>query len=160
MITSIIIALFPAIQYLVTGIIFGAALPIVYLFIIAARWGSNKFRGTQQGNASAVGQVIVLAAGIMLVHLLAAGNNHKARNGVAPVLAAIQQYKTDNHKFPAAITDLVPKYLPRRPMAKYVAVNSGYFIHNGKLAYVDEPTTLTAEFDLETGRESHRTITE
>lgn len=160
MLVSIIIALFAVVQYLVTGIIFGIALPIVYLFVIAASWGVSKFSGTQQGSMSTVGQVIILAAGIMLVNVLAVGNNHKARNGLAPVLAAIQQYKTDNHKLPAAITDLVPKYLAHRPMAKYVAVNSGYFIHNGKLDYVDEPTTLIAEFDLETGGESYRTITE
>jgi len=158
MITSMLIALFPAVQYLVTGIIFGAALPIAYLFAIAASWGVNKFR--RQGGKFPVGQVIVLVAGIMLVHVLAAGDNRKARNGAAPVLAAVQQYKADNHKFPAAITDLVPKYLARRPMAKYVAVNSGYFIHNGKLDYVAEPTTMIAEFDLETGGESHRAITE
>ena len=160
MLTSIIIALFPVLQYLVTGIIFGVALPIVYLFVIAARWGVNKFKGTQQSNMLAVGQAIILVAGIMLVHVLVTGNDRKARNGVAPVLAAVQQYKADNHKLPAAITDLVPKYLAHRPMAKYVAVNSGYFIHNGKLAYINEPTTLIQEFDLETGSESYRTITE
>lgn len=159
MITSILIALFPSVQYLVTGIIFGAALPIVYLFVMAARWGVNKLRGKQE-SVLTVGQVVVLAAGILLVHVLAVSDNRKARNGAPPVLAAVQQYKADNHKLPAAITDLVPKYLPHRPMAKYVAVNSGYFIHNGKLDYVAEPTTMIAEFDLETGGESRRAITE
>lgn len=160
MITSIIIAVFPVVQYLLTGIVFGAVLPIVYLFVLVAGWGVNKFRGKQQGSALTAGQVIVLVAGILLVHVLAVSNNHKARNGAAPVLAAVQQYKADNNKLPATIKDLVPKYLPHRPMAKYVAVNSGYFIHNGKLDYIDEPTTMIAEFDLETGAAGHRAITE
>ena len=52
MITAIIIAIFPVVQYLLTGVIFGAALPIAYLFVIAASWGVNKFRAKQAGAAS------------------------------------------------------------------------------------------------------------
>ncbi|MDD5209853.1 MAG: hypothetical protein PHV36_10735 [Elusimicrobiales bacterium] len=160
MATTILIALFPVVQYLITGVLFGVALPIAYLFAFLVKWGIDALRGKQLEKAKILGQAAILVAGILLVHTLATMNNRKACNGVAPVLAAVQQYKADNHKYPADIKDLIPKYLPHRPMAKYVAVNSGYFIRNGKLGYVNEPTTMIQEFDLETGSESYRSITE
>lgn len=160
MISTIIIALFPAVQYLVTGVLFGVVLPIAYLLGVLVKWGVDALRGKKRDTARILVRTAVLASGILLLHVLAKVNDHKAINGVPPVLAAAQAYKAENHKYPAAITDLVPKYLSRRPMAKYVAVNSGYFIHNGKLDYIGEPTTSIEEFDLETGSRTYRAITE
>jgi hypothetical protein len=155
----VLIALFPVVEYLITGVLFGAVLPIAYLFGVLLKWGIDALRGKQSDKAKILGRVAILVSGILLVHVLAFTNNRKAKNGAAPVLAAAQQYKVDNNMYPADIKDLVPKYLPHRPVAKYVAVNSGYFIRNGKLGHVSEPTTTIEEFDLETGAGNYRSIT-
>jgi len=159
MAATVLIALFPVVQYLITGVLFGAVLPIAYLLGVLLKWGIDALRSKQSDKAKILARVAILVSGILLVHMLALTNNRKARNGVAPVLAAAQQYKADNNVYPADIKDLVPKYLPHRPMAKYVAVNSGYFIRDGKLGYVNEPTTMIEEFDLETGARNYRSIT-
>jgi hypothetical protein len=56
-----------------------------------------------------------------------AGNSYLAKARADTVIAAVDQFKADHHRYPESLTELVPKYMSSVPRAKYT-VMYGEFI--------------------------------
>jgi hypothetical protein len=56
-----------------------------------------------------------------------AGNSYLAKARADTVIAAVDQFKADHHRYPESLTELVPKYMNSVPRAKYT-VMYGEFI--------------------------------
>jgi hypothetical protein len=85
-----------------------------------------------RGNAV---MVRVLKTGIYLFMVAAifaayAGNSYLAKAGADTVIAAVDQFKAVQHRYPESLIELVPKYMSSVPRAKYT-VMYGEFIFLG-----------------------------
>ncbi len=56
-----------------------------------------------------------------------AGNSYLAKARADTVIAGVDQFKADHHRYPESLTELVPKYMSSVPRAKYT-VMYGEFI--------------------------------
>jgi len=83
--------------------------------------------------------------GFMAVSVLGANtlNNKLAQNRAEALIVAIEQYHQDNAKYPDKLENLVPQYIPKVPIAKYVLSFNKFWYSNHNeypdLYYVDLP---------------------
>lgn len=88
------------------------------------------------------GQGICFAAAL-LVLVMNYGNNQMARSRAENLAAAVEAFHRDQQRYPHRLDELVPRYLPRLPLAKYTLIfNEFHYIpgeQNPGLLYVELP---------------------
>ena len=83
--------------------------------------------------------------GLMAIMVLSANflNNKIAKNRANDLILVVEQYHKSMGKYPEKLTDLVPRYIPRIPSAKYtLGFNEFWYISlndSVSLFYVDLP---------------------
>ncbi len=78
--------------------------------------GARKFAGFRRRRAAVVG---IYFASAVLVFSCNWANNLHAQAQAERVIAAVEAYHADHRRYPGSLEDLVPKYLPAVPRAKY-----------------------------------------
>jgi hypothetical protein len=103
----------------------------------------------------------LLRAGMYLLFgaaTVAAGRLHvwTATSRAQTLIVACQAYKQDHAAFPQRLDDLVPKYLPSIPRAKYTLMWGEFTYRAPTLSYVAMPPVGRRLYNLEEGRWSSR----
>ena len=57
-------------------------------------------------------------------------NNQIARSRAKQIIAAVEKFKTVNHRYPKKLSELTPEYIEAIPKAKYAIFASGFFYSN------------------------------
>lgn len=151
MFETILIAVFAVLFYFVTGIWTVGLLPALGLAgALAGILAAALRKAPREGRALEKKAALCLAAALA-VFLMARADAARARAGSEEILAAARVYAAENGRLPGALEELRPRYLKAIPRAKSVATNSKFFLRDGKLGYVGDPTTHIVQYDLVTG---------
>ena len=127
-----------AVMPFIVAIFYGAFALIKVLFELKGtdkRWWSKA--------------IVMVMAGLFMLGYCKY-NNFRAIKGALTIGVACEMYKTDHHKYPESLNQLVPTYMPKIPKAKSAILHSGYTFENGQISYEFEPGMLTNSFDLAT----------
>lgn len=102
----------------------------VYLIFVAmpgAAW-AKRYAGVRKRRFLEIG---VYLGAVALVFTLNAANNEIAARRADRINAAVEQFHSKTHRYPNALSELVPEFIKRIPLAKYtLELNSFKYIHN------------------------------
>ena len=101
-------------------------------------------------------KVLIYSVTIAAVFAVFAGNNYLAHQRAERIITAISRFKSQNHRYPTSLKELVPDYMADIPRAKY-ALTSAHFLYSGVperpvLMYVRIPPFGRSIYDFEEQR--------
>jgi len=133
--------------FIVDAVVFGWFVIAVSASIVLVLWLiPSTLLALIRGNVLTVremktGVYLCMVAAIFAAY---AGNNYLAKSGADTVIAAVDKFKTDHHRYPESLPELVPKYLNSIPRAKYTVMYGEFiFLRGGpSLMYYEFPPFL------------------
>jgi len=148
--------------YAFDGLVVGEGFIGVFVFLVAFLAGGirilvaarRKDRTLVRFHAARIGVYLLMAVAIVGTIYV---NNRIARHRAERVIAACRQYETQYHRLPDRLQELVPKFLPSVPRAKYTLLfgDFTYFLSFEKkhhLYYVAFPPLTRVIYSFESGR--------
>ncbi|MBT6837269.1 MAG: hypothetical protein HOA61_14625 [Bacteroidetes bacterium] len=63
-------------------------------------------------------------------------NNKIARNRAQVLIAACEKFKYTNNEYPKRLTDLIPKFIDKIPVAKYTFISNRFFYISSKESHL------------------------
>jgi hypothetical protein len=114
----------------------------VYLIFVAMPRASlaRRYAGARKKRLLEIG---VYLGAVALVFALNAANNEIAARRADRIIVAVEKFHSKTNRFPSALSELVPEFIKRVPLAKYtLGFNSFEYIQNQTdplLLYVATP---------------------
>jgi hypothetical protein len=138
--------------FILNGFLFGVAAVFVLVVWLIPRT-LFAFRRREVFVVRGIRALIYLAAAACIIAAWMA-NDHHARSEAARLVNAIQVFHGQHDRYPASLNELVPKYVPMVPRAKYTLL-ADQFIYRvndteAQLTYVEYPPFRRKTYDFAT----------
>ncbi len=111
--------------FLVGAVLMDSASFTIVAVIIAMVWIVSRKKGIYTTERKIKGIAIYILAFAMVLGMKGI-NNHVAHKNAGMIIAACEKYKERAGRYPAALNDLVPVYLPEVPVARYTMIFSEF----------------------------------
>lgn len=118
--------------FMVDALVLGSFAIAVYAVIALVFWMiprtllALKRRNVLIVRAQKTAIYLCMTAAIMAAY---AGNNYLAKSRANTIISAVNQFKTEQHKYPESLKELVPKFIKAVPRAKYTLM-FGEFVYS------------------------------
>jgi len=131
--------IFAAIVYVVDALIFGE---YVIAGLVALVTLVPAVSGVVRGQGLAIAKALVGVGMAACVWGTVRANNTLARHRAHQIVAACDAFSRDQGRLPDSLAQLVPRYLPSVPLAKYTLLSNRFFYFAGErhsLMWVETP---------------------
>lgn len=140
--------------FLIAAVVMDSLSFALLSFLVAVIWAATR-KGA--GYTRKVRLVVIGIYTLMLVMAfgMKSVNDRMSHSNAETIIAACEKYRGKTGEYPAWLSDLVPAYLPKIPVARYTLISSGFIYHrdrglstdNYRLIFVNEAPFARRVYD-------------